>query len=95
MLVVPKDTPVSRLVWAVRAASRRIPAASCLTQSLALHCLLTRAGHAAQIHIGVAKDPTSKFHAHAWVEHEGEPLLSDPAEIVDYVHLLAVEDKLA
>ena len=94
-LIVDKDMPVSRLVWAVRAASRRIPAASCLTQSLALHCLLTRAGHASQVHIGVAKDPTSKFQAHAWVEYEGEPLLSGPAEIVGYVHMLAMEDKPA
>ena len=95
MLIVDNDLPVSRLVWAVRAASRRIPAASCLTQSLALHCLLTRAGHASQVHIGVAKDPASKFHAHAWVEYEGEPLLSGPAEIVGYVHMLAMEDKPA
>ncbi|MGI8838448.1 MAG: lasso peptide biosynthesis B2 protein [Pyrinomonadaceae bacterium] len=91
LLLVDKEMPVSRLVWAVKAASRRIPAASCLTQSLALHCLLTRAGHASQIQIGVAKDPAAKFHAHAWVEYAGVPLLSDTAEVDGYVHMLGVE----
>jgi len=92
---VPPDMPVSRLVWAVRAASRRVPAASCLTQSLALQCLLTRAGHRSRIRIGAAKDVESGFQAHAWVEYLGEPLLSGPDELARYVRMFAVEDKLA
>ena len=67
-LSLASDLPVSRLVWAVRAASRRLPGASCLTQSLALQCLLTRAGHRSQIHIGVTKDRQAGFQAHAGVE---------------------------
>ncbi len=94
-LSVPTDMPVARLVWAVRAASRRIPAASCLTQSLALHCLLTRAGHRSEIRIGVSKDAEAGFGAHAWVEYEGQPLLSGPEEVARYVRLLSVEDKPA
>lgn len=91
----PAGMPVGRLVWAVRAASRRIPWASCLTQSLALHCLLIHAGHRSQIRIGVAKDAEVGFGAHAWVEYEGQPLLSGPEEVVRYVRLLTVEDKPA
>lgn len=87
--------PVTRLVWAVRAASRRIPAASCLTQSLALHCLLTRAGHRSDIRIGVAKDAEAGFGAHAWVEYAGQPLLSGPEEVERYVRILTMEDKPA
>jgi hypothetical protein len=94
-LSVPNDMPVGRLVWAVRAASRRIPAASCLTQSLALHCLLTRAGHRSEIRIGVTKDTQAGFGAHAWVEYAGQPLLSDPEEVERYVRLLTVEGKPA
>jgi len=87
--------PVGRLVWAVRAASRRIPAASCLTQSLALHCLLARAGHRSEIRIGVAKNAEAGFQAHAWVEYAGQPLLSIPEEVERYVRLLTVEGKPA
>ena len=94
-LAVSHEMPVSRLVWAVRAASRRVPGATCLTQSLALHCLLTRAGHHSQLRIGANKDQEGRFQAHAWVEYEGEPLLSSAGEIASYAHLLAMEDKLA
>lgn len=94
-LAVPCEMPVSRLVWAVRAASRRVPGATCLTQSLALHCLLTRAGHHSQLRIGATKDEEGRFQAHAWVEYEGEPLLSSAGEVASYAHVLAMEDKLA
>ena len=94
-LSVANDMPVGRLVWAVRAASRRIPAASCLTQSLALHCLLTRAGHHSEVRIGVTKDMEGGFGAHAWVECAGQPLLSGPEEVERYVQLLIVEGKPA
>jgi hypothetical protein len=90
-LTIPIDVPVGRLVWAVRAASRRIPAASCLTQSLALHCLLSRAGHRSEIRIGVSKNPDAGFEAHSWVEYAGQPLLSGPEEVERYVQLLTVE----
>ena len=94
-LAIPTDVPVGRLVWAVRAASRRIPAASCLTQSLTLHCLLTCAGHRSEIRIGVTKEMESGFGAHAWVEYAGQPLLSGREEVERYVQLLTVEGKPA
>lgn len=94
-LSVPINMPVGRLVWAVRAASRRIPAASCLTQSLALHCLLSSAGHRSEVRIGVGKDMEAGFAAHAWVEYAGQPLLSGPEEVERYVQLLTVEGKPA
>ena len=58
---VPRDTPVARLVWAVQAASRRVPMASCLTQSLALQFMLARAGHPSQLRIGIHKDLNMVF----------------------------------
>ena len=94
-LPVPADLPVSCQVWAVEAASRRIPMASCLTQSLALQFLLTRSGRSSKLHIGVKKDQLTGFQAHAWVEIAGNPLLSTPAEIADYAHLLSLEDHLS
>jgi hypothetical protein len=88
-LSVPREMPVARLVWAVRAASRRIPGASCLTQSLALHCLLMRAGHPSEVRIGVTNDSSLGFQAHAWVEHAGRTWLSAPPETALYVKLFS------
>ena len=79
-----------RLAWAVRHSSRLVPAATCLTQSLALQCALTAAGLSSRVEIGVAKKPGGEFQAHAWVEHAGHTLLSTPAEVQRYLRLLTV-----
>jgi hypothetical protein len=79
---------VAGLVWAVRAASRYVPAATCLTQALALHWLLERAGHRSKIHLGAKKDGDGKFAAHAWVECEDRVVIGG-AEAQDYVPLAA------
>jgi hypothetical protein len=65
----------SRVVWAVSAAARYIPKASCLTQALAAETLLRVYGHPATIHIGVAKNGSNSLEAHAWVESRGEIVL--------------------
>ena len=83
--------PVERLAWAVQAASRPIPAASCFTQSLALQFLLSRSGHASSIRIGVAKDPESGFQAHAWVDCGGQILLNRPEEVAGYKRLASLD----
>jgi hypothetical protein len=84
--------PMKRLSWAVQAAARRIPAASCLTQALALQHLLARAGHPAELHIGVAKDTTRGFQSHAWVESRGQILLGDNGELEHYSPILALKE---
>lgn len=44
------DRPsIDRVVWAVVIASRYVPAATCLTQSLATKVLLSRRGHQASL----------------------------------------------
>ena len=63
------------LAWAVRAAARRVPKASCLTQSLALETLLLQAGHPAELRIGVARGAAGGFEAHAWVELDGQVMI--------------------
>jgi Transglutaminase-like superfamily len=88
---VPANLPVSRLEWAVRAASRRVPMASCLTQSLALQFLLVRTGRSSEVHIGVRKTPAAGLQSHAWVECEGRMLLTAPHEVFEYSRLLAIE----
>ncbi len=92
---VSPETPVNRLVWAVLAASKRIPAATCLTQSLALHSLLDRSGYDSKLHIGVARDADTGFQAHAWVEQGGQIWLSSRSDTARYVQVFSWEARRA
>ena len=82
--------PARRCVWAIRAASRFVPRATCLTQALSAQVLLAQAGHNSQIHIGVGKDQGSGFRAHAWVVHENEIVIGG-ADVDGYVPLVSLE----
>jgi hypothetical protein len=77
-----------RCIWAVRAASRRVPAATCLTQALAAQVLLTQSGYDSRIEIGVSKDEHRSFRAHAWVVCGNEIVLG-AADVDRYVPLAA------
>ena len=84
---------VEHLTWAVQAAARRIPGASCLTQAISLQYLMTSAGHEAEVHIGVAKDAARGFEAHAWVKHRGAVVLGDDGDLERYAPMLALYPK--
>lgn len=75
--VAPSMTDAERIAWSVGSAARFVPKATCLTQALAGSLLLSRAGHPAEVRIGVAKDPAGKLEAHAWVESRGRVLIGD------------------
>ena len=81
---------IAELVWAVKAVSRYVPAATCLTQALALQWLLARSGHTSRIHLGARKDLKGKFQAHAWVECEERVVMGGVAA-KDYAPLTAWE----
>jgi hypothetical protein len=63
--------PIERLLWAIAVAGRHVPGTACLSLALAGRMMLNRYGYPAHIHIGVAKDHTGSFGAHAWLESEG------------------------
>jgi hypothetical protein len=64
-----------RLARATRRVLTRLPADSrCLFRSLTLMCMLERRGISQTVVIAVRPKP---FAAHAWVEVEGTPVLSD------------------
>jgi hypothetical protein len=65
-----------QFVWAVSAASRLVPRATCLTKAVALHILLRRAGLQSSIHFGVAKEG-ERFEAHAWVESQNRVVIGE------------------
>jgi hypothetical protein len=72
-------------------ASQWVPGATCLSQALALHRLLVCAGFPSIIKIGVRKDAQTGFEAHAWVEHDGRPLLNHPSVVQRYEQLLGLD----
>lgn len=65
----------ARLARAVRAGSRLVPFASCLTQAQAAQILLARHGIASTVCLGVRATATGELAAHAWLLAGGRMLL--------------------
>jgi hypothetical protein len=64
-----------RLGWIVTRVLRHVPGDTrCLARSLVLTRLLARRGIPAKLVIGARGNPS--FLAHAWVEHDGNPVLT-------------------
>lgn len=64
------------IVWAVEAAARRIPDASCLTRALAGWYLLARAGDRAEVRVGVRRASAGQgIEAHAWLVRQGRVII--------------------
>ena len=77
--------PVSRLGWAVAAASRHLPFRStCLVESLAVDAMLRRRGYASEIRFGVRPPREGVLAGHAWVEHEGDVVFGALTELAEY-----------
>jgi Transglutaminase-like superfamily len=79
-----KEEPprTDRIAWSVAVTSKYVPAASCLTQALVTKFLLGRCGYQALVRIGVARDETGKFHAHAWVESDGKVIIGGSSSLL-------------
>jgi hypothetical protein len=75
---------VGRVVWAVTAASRRIPRTRCLARAMAVQAMLGRRGYAATLRIGVAMGEGRRLRAHAWLERRGEILIGGMAKLSDF-----------
>ena len=78
--------PVERVTWAVSAAARRLPGCTCLVSAFALQRLLSREGHASELHIGVARREAG-IAAHAWIVCRGATLIGE-SEAGDYAPLV-------
>ena len=82
---------MEQFIWAVRATSRCVPRATCLTQALAAQTLLSRAGYNPQVKIGVAKNEKKLFEAHAWLVL-GDDVLIGGTEVERYTALTVLEE---
>lgn len=86
----------ARIAWAVRLVSRYVPAATCLTQALAVQVLLRQWGYPACLRIGVAREADGKLAAHAWVESQGRIVIGGTdASIAQYTALPPLEGEQA
>jgi transglutaminase superfamily protein len=77
---VPTSVTPERITWAVAAAERVVPAATCLPQALAAEALLARYGHPSTLRIGVVKNERRRLVAHAWVESGGRIVVGELRE---------------
>jgi hypothetical protein len=71
---------IRQVAWAVEAASRRVPKASCLTQGMATQVLLGKLGQRSELCLGVARKLDGEFEAHAWVETQGRIIIGGTVE---------------
>lgn len=76
----PNPRAAEQVSRAVSAVSRYVPRATCLTQALALHIVLKRAGLPSRIQIGVSKEG-GQFKAHAWVESQNKVVIGNGARL--------------
>lgn len=84
--------PLKVIVWAVNAAARRVPKATCLTQALSARVLLRWFGYEARLCLGVAHNNDRSLRAHAWLEREGRVVLGgDGARALTRLPWLAEE----
>jgi len=86
------DQPsADHIAWAIRVASRYVPAATCLPQALAVRTLYKQQGYSARLHIGVAKGEGGQLEAHAWVESQGRIVVGNSQDLSRYTPLPPLE----
>jgi hypothetical protein len=73
------DEIARQVARAVRRAARYgLWRGNCLSQSVTLWQLLRRHGVPCELYVGVRRDDDDPLSAHAWVEHDGQPLNERP-----------------
>jgi hypothetical protein len=71
---------VATAAWAVSAAARRIPFATCLSQALVVQFLLARRGIDSTLWLGARRTEVGRFSAHAWVQCGGRMVIGGPTD---------------
>ncbi|BAZ22557.1 hypothetical protein NIES4073_34420 [Kalymmatonema gypsitolerans NIES-4073] len=79
---------VSKIVWAVNAASRYMPGGvKCLARALTTQVLMSYHGHTPELRIGVAKGHEGKLEAHAWIEYQGRVAIGNLPDLSRFIPL--------
>ncbi len=92
LLVQTDGSTLVKVQWAVRAAGRRIPwAVTCLTTAICTQTLSEHLGERASLKLGVARDDTGEFRAHAWVESQGRVVSGALSDLSEFTLLTTFE----
>jgi len=87
--------PPDTVVWAVTAASRYTPRATCLARALASQVLLELYGFPSRLWVGIGRGSDGALGGHAWVEAGGvEEKPGDPPEGYHRLLLFTSSDHL-
>lgn len=76
-----RDVPIARVAWAIRAAGRRTPRSTCLVEALAAQLLLAQRGQQSDLRVGVARNASNEFAAHAWLEVGGKVVVGGATDM--------------
>lgn len=90
VLTAETGRDIHECVWAVETASRHIPGTTCLTKSLAGRVLLGHNGYDSVLRIGIRRGDDG-LTAHSWLEHHGEVVIGNAADLSEYTLLPPVE----
>ena len=88
-----RDPIVGAVASAVKSASRFVPRATCLTQALVAERMLARRGRSSTLRIGVARDASGAFEAHAWLEHADRVIIGDDGDLERFALMPTVPDR--
>jgi hypothetical protein len=85
--------PENQIIRAVASAAKHSPiGATCLATALVGQALMNRHGHSCEFRIGVRREDSGKFAAHAWLERDGKVILNGPGTFVSlYTRLPELE----
>ena len=82
---------LDELLWCIESTARYVPAATCLTRSLAAQVLLRRHGLPSTLRIGVARGHRGTIEAHAWVECDGRVVIGELSDLSRFTALPPLE----
>lgn len=90
----PDPHSLERITWAVEAASRWVPAATCLTRALAAQVLFSQHHCPTELRIGVARNRAGALEAHAWLEAgQGKVVIGDSGDLGRYTLLPSLGER--
>ncbi|MBW4509603.1 MAG: lasso peptide biosynthesis B2 protein [Scytonematopsis contorta HA4267-MV1] len=82
---------VSKIVWAVNAASRCMPGVKCLARAFTCQLLMSHNNYSYSLRIGVTKGEKDNLEAHAWIEHRGRVVIGNLPDLYKFIPLPSLE----
>lgn len=76
-----------RCLYLITAGKKYIPYTTCLSRALATYTLLKKKGYQAELQIGITRDNSREFAAHAWLTYEDEIVLGYRDDLENYQKL--------